>query len=162
MIVLVRHPLDAYMAEFNRYFTKFQKTEHTDLNIFQKNFRELFIYGQDGKVSGIQSWIDFHETILEEYSQNIHVVQFENLKQNLVEEMSKLLKFLGHNNMTSEIRTCILADTNNAYKRKSRPKEEIEVIYSLFSNEELKKTERLYLNYLNKLTQNPMRKITEL
>ena len=149
------------MAEFNRYFTKFQKTEHADLNIFQKNFRELFIYGQDGKVSGIQSWVDFHETILEEFSQNIHIVQFENLEHNLVEEMSKLLKFIGHD-MTNEIKTCILADSNHAYKRKARPKEEIEMIYSLFSNEELKKTDNLYLNYLNKLTRNPMRKITEL
>ena len=55
-------------------------------------------------------WKNFHNSILKFYMNDILVIQYEKLRDNLIEEMSEILSFLGFN-MTREIESCLLSDS---------------------------------------------------
>ena len=143
-IVLIRNPLDASMAEFNRVFSNYDQKGHSDMELFELlNFSKLF------QEADLPQWMEFHETILKDYKNKMHVVQYEKLKTNLIEEMKKILGFLGYT-MTKEIEFCLKSNFDGNFKRKERPEEEIYTILENFTNSQLKYFDNVYENYLKK------------
>ena len=58
----------------------------------------------------MELWKVFHNSILKYYMNDILIIQYEKLRDNLIEEMSEILSFLGFN-MTREIESCLLSDS---------------------------------------------------
>ena len=100
----------------------------------------------------LPNWIHFHEKILNDFTQPILVVQYEKLKTNLLEEMRRILSFLGFN-LTKEIESCLQFDFNGNFKRKQRPQEELYEIYENFTNKQLEEFDEIYEKYLQKFQQ---------
>ena len=120
--------------------------EYVPLEVYKKEyFVERF-------KSELKIWMEFHDEILEKCTSNCHIVLYDNIKRNIIPEMTKILKFLGFE-MTEEIKNCLLSPgTKGKFKRKKRPKEEIESIYGLFPEANLTSYKNVYNNYIEKLT----------
>ena len=64
-------------------------------------------------------WTKFHQRIIEKFKHELYLVEYKALKSNTVEEVSKLVKFLGLP-MTEKIKNCLLEDINGSYKRSKK------------------------------------------
>ena len=143
------------MSQFNHDFSKClnrchditKQTSLAHMEFFAKeNFTGTFLR------KSLPNWIHFHEKILNDFTQPILVVQYEKLKTNLLEEMRRILSFLGFN-LTKEIESCLQFDFNGNFKRKQRPQEELYEIYENFTNKQLEEFDEIYEKYLQKFQQ---------
>ena len=141
-ILIIRHPLEAYMSAFSHGLVT--QTTYLDLEIFEAtNFSQRFLE------EGLPTWKHFHDTILEDYVQPLHFVPYEKLKTNLIEEMRRILIFLGFN-LTKEVESCLRLDFEGKFKRKKRPQEELYSIYENFTNTQLEQFDAIYEKYLQR------------
>ena len=112
VIILIRNPYDTLMAEFNRRLTNNNHTGHADLKLYSNYILKYFD-------QTLPNWVQFHDIVLNTYSSpNIHAVNYEKLKSNLIEEMGKILKFLGFE-MTEEFSVIIFKSVFNLERPKS-------------------------------------------
>ena len=135
--------MDSYIAEFNREFSSKNHTGNVKIETFNSfDFPTRFM-------DVLQLWMGFHNVILNDFLNNILVVQYEKLNINLIEEMNEILKFLGFT-MTREIESCLLTKSEGQFKRLKRPPEEINKIYNSFSKEKLNYFDNIYMEYLQR------------
>lgn len=93
VVLLVRNPYDAIVAEFNRD----QSTNHTG-NAGLEKFNSTKWFQTVEKLS--TWWVNVHHKYAEYSSMNnysTHVVFYENLKNNSVHEMDRFLNFYNKN-----------------------------------------------------------------
>lgn len=92
-IVIVRHPLNSLLAEFNRLYGG-NKTGYAD---------PAFFFNPDGSttwkwdlwLTRLVVWIEFHEYWINRYRKPVHVVSYNGLKKDLRTELIELVRFLG-------------------------------------------------------------------
>ena len=92
--MIVRNPLDAYISEFNRdqFIKKYQGNTNSltyaylPLQTFdEKNFKQFFFEFKN-------KWKMFHNEVLKHFAKtNCHIVFYEDLKSNLINEMIEIL-----------------------------------------------------------------------
>lgn len=88
VLLLIRDPFDALIAEFNRRQSE-SHVGHASLEAFTS--KNWFHYVENSS----KEWFQFYKFYIETYEPSqIHVIKFENLKSNLVQEMKKLVAFL--------------------------------------------------------------------
>ena len=149
----MRNPLEAAISEFNRRkFSIKHGTGSTNISLantfvplqtflddnFAQTFNEFMDY-----------WMKFHNKLLKHCTNNCHIVAYEDLKSNLINEMKGILNFLGFT-MNETIKDCLQTNPGRKYKRKDRPDHELKQLKSYFSNEELSDIEDVYKDYLLK------------
>ena len=103
----------------------------------------------------LKLWREFYSEIIKNCSLNPKkclVIVYEDIKHDVIKSMTKILNFLGFS-MDEDIKNCLLSNSIGNFKRKSRPKEEVEAIYKLFSQEQLTDFKNIYMKYLNELKQ---------
>ena len=116
-ILLIRNPLDASIAEFNRDFTKSNTAivpieKWLEIDVYDVYENQLLTY-----------WKKFHQQILDKYKNELILVEYEALKTNLIGELTKVMKFLGLP-MTDAIKECIRNNPDGLNKR-PKPKENL-------------------------------------
>ena len=77
--------------------------------------------------------MEFHDEILEKCTSNCHIVLYDNIKRNIIPEMTKILKFLGIE-MTEEIKGVfchLVLKENLKGKRDQKKKLSPYMVYSL-------------------------------
>ena len=68
-------------------------------------------------------WKKFHQKIIDEYKNELLLVEYENLKADFIGELTKVLTFLGLP-MTENIKKCIRKNPDGLYKR-PKPKQSL-------------------------------------
>ena len=143
-IIIIRNPLHSFIAETNRILTGGSPIHHASIAQW-KNI--TYVDNFTGKF--FPFWKKIHHRILDNYFKPIHLVQFEEMKTNLIEELTKILEFLKME-MNSEIKECILRDPDGIYKRPQRSKEESDIILSRFNESHFKQSSEAYENMVAK------------
>jgi len=96
----------------------------------ENSFREFAAYQ-------IKKWKELYDSLLKNCSPNqCLLIVYEDLKKNIIDEMSKVLDFLGMK-MTPQVKKCLLKDSNGAFKKKKRKKQEVDLIYKTISAEKI-------------------------
>ena len=109
-MVLVRDPFDALLAEFNRKHTK----NHTGFAPDQKFETEWLSY----VTNSIEYWRGFHIYFKNQYeSHKVLFTRFETFHENLIEELQRILHFLGFH-MTPEVQKCVQNKQEGLFHRK--------------------------------------------
>jgi len=94
-IILIRNPFDAIISEFNRKNSK-GHTGHAEREKFAGLVWENHVRQMANR------WLTMYKTAIK-YG-NVHVLYFEDLKENLAENLIKTVKFLKKNNPELETR----------------------------------------------------------
>ena len=143
-ILLLRHPLNAIMSDFNDEWPHGDKKGYASLEVYHRAyFSKLAIEHY------LPLWEKFYDSVLQNYENPLLVVQYEDVKRNFIDEMERILTFLGFR-MTAEIKSCLIEDSIGHFKRKTRPQEEIDQIYKNFTMEQLDGIQNTYLKYVEK------------
>ena len=149
-IILIRDPLDASIAEFNRlYCWDLVKDKdfrnYAPIEAYEKyNISEFVKYMTN-------NWISLHQQILERCSrEKCHIVFYEDMQRNVIEAMRGVLSFIGFE-MIPKIEACIKSNMVGNFKRKSRPVLEKKAIYQMFSKEDLEYFENVYVSHKKSL-----------
>ena len=143
-ILLLRHPLNAIMSDFNDEWPHGDKKGYASLEVYHRaHFSQLAIEHY------LPLWENFYDSVLQNYENPLLVVQYEDVKRNFIKEMERILTFLGFS-MTAEIKSCLMEDSIGHFKRKTRPQEEIDQIYKNFTMEQLDGIQDTYLKYVKK------------
>ena len=103
----------------------------------------------------LKIWREFYNEIIKNCSLNPKkclVIVYEDIKHDVIKGMTKILNFLGFS-MDEPTKNCLLSNSIGNFQRKSRPKEEIEAIYKLFTKKQLIDFKNIYMEYLNELKQ---------
>ena len=87
--------------------------------------------------------------IFEKFRANICVINYEALQQNLVQELTKCVSFLGFK-IDEKLQKCILQHQTGSHKRSNRPHGEIGIILSFIENHDY----QMYQNVLNEIYKN--------
>ena len=141
-ILLLRNPLNAIVSYFNDYHTH-DKNGYASLEVYKEDnifTKEAFIR--------FEEWKHFHDMVLQNYKKPLLVIQYEQLKSNYLGEMEKIFKFLGFSNLSEEIESCLLEESIGHFKRKKRPKNEIDKIYNNFTRAQLDEFQNTYKKFL--------------
>ena len=102
-------------------------------------------------LSNIETWTRLHAEIVEKCSKfKCHVVFYEDLQKNMIDEMTIILNYIGFD-MNAAIEKCLTSCGTGKFKRKTKPKKLLDKIYSLFTKQQLEYFDTLYTNYRNKL-----------
>ena len=110
VVVLVRDPFDALLAEFNRKHTK----NHTGFASDEKFETEWLPY----VTNSIEFWRGFHVYFKNQYEPHkVLFTKFENFHENLIGELQKVLHFLGFH-MSEEIQKCVENRKEGLFHRK--------------------------------------------
>ena len=121
-ILIIRNPLDAFIAKMNSEFT-FSHAEHGSYEQWMKIDMHQFYLG-----NFFLYWKKFHEEILDHYVipndgrlngavyNDIHIVEYSELKSDLIGQITKIVNFLGLP-MTNYIEECILKNQDGYHKR---------------------------------------------
>ena len=117
-ILIIRNPLDAFIATMNLWITE-SHVEHgtydqwEEIDMQDHYLNKFLIY-----------WNKFHEEILDHYlvsnepaNNKLHMVEYSELKYDLIGEVKKIVKFLGLPMMTKYIKECILKNPDGYHKR---------------------------------------------
>ena len=155
-LVIIRNPLDAAISEFNRLqFSR--KHGGNIISLLANNYLPLQTFLDENFAKHfnlvMDYWMKFHNMVLKYCTNNCHIVVYEDLKSNLINEMKDILNFLGFS-MNETIKECLESNSGGKYKRKDRPNHELKQLKSYFSDEELSDIEELYKDYLFKFKQN--------
>ena len=144
-VLIVRNPLNCFMSELNRMLVgsclKYAPLEKVnkikDLNslFFEKMF---------------PAWMSFHHKILHEFHRPLLLIEYEELKINVVWELTKVLRFLDQQ-MNDPIAKCILQNQSGPYKRPKRPKEEEMLIQDKIDKNHVKLYTKSYNEIVKKL-----------
>ncbi|ESP04708.1 hypothetical protein LOTGIDRAFT_94282, partial [Lottia gigantea] len=106
-VVLIRDPLDAIKAEFNRQYRG--HLGYAPYSVYRKNWPAL-----TGKKT--MKWYKFYLDWLE-FKGPLHVIQYEKLRNDTAHEMQKLLRFLAVPYTQSDM-SCMLRNREGDFKRK--------------------------------------------
>ena len=156
--MVVRHPLQATISYFNEHWGN----KATGIHKYDQNGRLYLEYAPievfhnekfaDKFPEFLQKWIDFHEDILKQCnSKNCVLIFYDHLKTDMPGQMTKILKFLGDFEINDELKGCLMYNSKGNFKRRKRPKEEMEKIYNLFSEDQRAHFDEIYENYKQKL-----------
>ena len=96
----------------------------------EKSFRAFAAYQ-------FKKWKELYDSLLKDCSPNqCLLIVYEDLKTNVIDEMSLVMDFLGMK-MTPEVKKCLQKDSNGAFKKKKRKKQEVDLIYKTISAEKI-------------------------
>ena len=143
-ILLIRHPLEAIMSQFNDLAVGKLRNTYATVEAFKR-----MKFSQQVFLHGLPKWQQFHDTVLKDFEHPLLVVEYEKLKSNSVSELTRILNFLGFE-MTSEIEHCLLENSAGNFKRKVRPQKELDEIHQTFSRSELIELQNIYGEYLKR------------
>ena len=143
-ILLIRHPLEAIMSQFNDLAVGKLRNTYATVEAFKR-----MKFSQQVFLHGLPKWQQFHDTVLKDFEHPLLVVEYEKLKSNSVSELTRILNFLGFE-ITSEIEHCLLENSAGYFKRKVRPKKELDEIHQTFSRSELIELQNIYGEYLKR------------
>ena len=147
----MRNPLDAAISEFNRRQLT-MKPQGNNISIFNA-YLPLQTFLDDNFVNSFTEfkdyWMMFHNIVLKFCTINCHLVTYENLKSNLINEMKGIVGFLGLS-LNETIKECLQSNPGRKYRRKNRPNQELAQLKSYFSDEEISDIEEIYKDYLLK------------
>ncbi|XP_077986097.1 sialate:O-sulfotransferase 2-like [Glandiceps talaboti] len=106
-ILLIRDPYKAMLAEFNRQ--RAGKTGIASHSDFRSKAWQEFVNGNQKRWQvQITTWLNFTKPLL--------VVKYSDLKQHTIDEVGKIVKFLGFE-LTAERRKCLEYDMDGIFKR---------------------------------------------
>ena len=94
-ILLIRNPFDAIISEFNRKNSR-GHTGHAKKEVFSKPIWDDHVRQMANR------WLTMYKKAIG-YG-NVHVLYFENLKEDLAENLKEIVKFLDRNNPGLETR----------------------------------------------------------
>ncbi len=112
VIVIIRDPIEAALAEFNRDQSKSQ------LGLADTK-RFLTVEWQDFLGNFLGIWEMFHRKVLESFkAEDIHLVTYDKLKSNPMMELKSVVKFLNRKPLSNDIIQCLEQELDGPYKRK--------------------------------------------
>ena len=112
-IVIIRNPLDAFIAEMSRVISGSNVEQGTYDDWAAADIEDLY-----GNLL-LPYWTKFHQKIIDKFKHELYVVEYKALKSNPIEEISKLVDFLGLP-MSEKIKKCLSEDSNGTYKRSKK------------------------------------------
>ena len=95
-------------------------------------------------------WTTFHRRILSRFKKPLLLVEYQKLKTNLIEELTKVVQFLNHD-MTEDVIRCIQKIKVGPFKRPKRPKHEVDEIMKRIKNEHIDAYDKGYDVMVKKL-----------
>lgn len=134
-VLLIRSPYRALMSEFNRV-----NNEHhlhvgkADAQAFRNGTWDSFLD------ENIEKWQNSITSWINHYDGSVHVVCYEDLKENTFENVARILKFMevGFNRPH-----CITQNTDGSFKRASSPDLEIKRYFNSKQREKLEENIRI-------------------
>lgn len=134
-VIIVRDPFDALVSEANRRWnSKYRAEKHLGLakeSTFISNPKWDWYVEYKG-----MSWLVFLNTWLKESNIPHVVIQYEKLKENVTQELSKALEFLGHH-VEKERMNCVERNSEGLFKRQAH------LNFNPFSSENKKSVNRI-------------------
>lgn len=110
MVVIVRDPFDAFLAEFNRQHTH-NHTGFAPESKFETDWQPYV-------TKSTEFWKGFHVYFSREYeAHEVIFAKYENLRDNLIPELQRILHFLGYS-MSQSIMECVEQQKEGLYHRK--------------------------------------------
>ncbi len=109
VVVLVRDPFDALLAEFNRQHSQNQTGFASDEK-FEQHWNTYL-------AKTIEFWKGFHTFFKAEYkSHQVMFVSYEKLTKNLIEELKNVLAFLGYS-LPKNVADCVKVNREGLFHR---------------------------------------------
>ena len=139
-ILVIRRPLECFFSEMNRQLSSpYEYLTFAPIEAFdsQKDLDDLFLNDMFPK------WKLFHTRILREYKKPLLIVEYKNLKGNVIKEMTRILNFLGFE-MTQDIKQCIQENTVRPFQRPKRPKHEVDELMKRIRKENIDLYDKTY------------------
>ena len=130
-ILIIRNPLECFLSEVNRnLIAPFEYFKYAPIEAFDhyKDLDDLFFNNM------FPLWSTFHRRILTRFKKPLLVVEYQRLKTNLIEELTKVVEFLNHQ-MTEGIIRCIHEIKVGPFQRPRRPKHEVDEIMKKIKKE---------------------------
>ena len=153
-VVIIRHPLDASISYFNGHL----KPDSYSLRI-DKRGRKVFghtfpveMYESEHFIEKfyklyLGNWIEFHDKILRHCSENCLFVFYEEMKKDMVNQMTKILIFLGYKEPTYDVKGCLMLNSRGNFKKEQRSIEDVQKIHNLFSKEQMQEIDDVFERY---------------
>ena len=144
-IVIIRNPLDAFIAEMSRVISGSNVEQGTYDDWAAADIEDLY-----GNLL-LPYWTKFHQKIIDKFKHELHVVEYKALKSNPIAEISKLVDFLGLP-MSEKIKKCLSEDINGTYKRSKKvDMKKWAIENGLLNPEHEKQSKPLYKKMVKKL-----------
>ncbi|CAG5096594.1 Oidioi.mRNA.OKI2018_I69.XSR.g14692.t1.cds [Oikopleura dioica] len=125
-VLLIRNPFDAILAEFNRNHGGGHTGHAAKEAFYAKNTKEIWP-GKDKRawyplvLDQANRWYNIYSRYLTN-TENIHVIYFEEMKENLGPPMRRVVDFLDVEVVDFESRLkCLLSNTEGSFKRTKQP-----------------------------------------
>ena len=147
-LLLVRNPLHQILAFTDWKTRNLHNNTRLPLKFYQ-DFLDPFFNKH------VELWQKWHERVLESFSaENICVINYEDLRENVLEELQKCTQFLGFDIQNHILQNCILQNQTGHHKRTARPFGETQLILSFLSKKTRLKSDEIYEKTLQKLLNN--------
>eukprot|EP00093_Oithona_nana_P005622 05622.XXX_290439_289796_1 [CDS] Oithona nana genome sequencing. len=113
-LLLVRNPLHQILAFTDWKTRNLHNNTRLPLKFYQ-DFLDPFLNKH------VELWQKWHERVLESFSaENICVINYEDLRENVLEELQKCTQFLGFDIQNHILQNCILQNQTGHHKRTAR------------------------------------------
>ena len=147
-MLLVRNPLHQIIA-----FTDWKtRNLHNNTRLFLKFYQHFLDRILDRHIEVWQKW---HDRVHESFqTENICVINYERLRENVLKELQKCINFLGFDIQNAILQNCILQNQTGHYKRAARPSGETQLILSFVSKKTRLKSDQIYEKTVEKLLNN--------
>ena len=148
VVLLIRHPIHQLIA----YADWISRDTHHDTHLPLKYYQLVL----DGLVSRhIYAWREWHENILKHFTApNICVLNYDRLKQNVMEELDKCARFLGFDVDFPSLQNCVAHHQKGSHRRKPRSIGETEMILSFVSRKNRRNSQKVYDEIVQILAKN--------
>ena len=143
----MRDPLNAALSDFHRTKSGSDRhVSHADRKYFDARWRQFAL-------KYVSRWKWFFEVMMKRYStQNICVIQYEKLTQNVLKELRPCLKIIMEHEISKERENCILKEQEGKYHRPSMKPNDLNYVMNLtFSEEELMNFKLIRENIIERL-----------
>ena len=146
-ILIIRNPLECFLSEVNRNLVSpFEYFNYAPIEAFDQyqDLDDLFHSNM------FHVWKIFHQRILTYFKKPLLIVEYKNLKTNMIEELTKVIQFLDHE-MTEDIKRCLQQIKVWPFQRPKRPKHEVDEIMNRIKKEHIDAYELNYNVMVKKL-----------
>ena len=141
VILLIRNPINAFIAEYYRALTGI----HTGVVELRENFT-------DGKTwntyvhTNLTGWDMLHKYWLGRGNMKFHILHYENLLKNFKHELQKVVNFL-HIKVPDSTMKCVLDNSEGNFHRKILKQHQREMLLELLDNTTKRRLQLVYENH---------------
>lgn len=115
-ILLTRDPYECMLSSWIRFKNKLKQRSNENNTVYINRLVHSWEW-KKWRHALVNEWCTLHENWLTKFNGPVKIVHYENLKQNRVEEMSKVLDFLGFEVNQNKL-SCLLNNTNYVKREK--------------------------------------------